>query len=76
MRASILSIIILATMVAYAGPAHAYLDPFTGSAILQLTLGAIAGLMVAAKLYWTKIKQFFLRLSVKDPGGDGNQEPK
>ena len=76
MRASVISIIVLVTMMAYAGPALAYLDPFTGSALLQLTLGAIAGLMVAAKLYWMKIKQFWMRLSVKDPGGDGDRGPK
>lgn len=76
MRASVLSIIVFAAMVAYAGPALAYLDPFTGSAILQLTLGALVGLSVAAKLYWMKIKDFFLRLSAKEPGGDGDRPPK
>ena len=73
MPASVLSIIVLATMTIYATPALAYLDPFTGSVLLQLTLGAIAGVTVAAKLYWMKIKQFFLRLSVKGPGGDGGR---
>ena len=76
MRASVLSIIVLVTTMAYAGPALAYLDPFTGSALLQLTLGAIAGLMVAAKLYWMKIKQFYWRLLAKDPGGDGGRRLK
>ena len=76
MQAFVLSIIVLVTMMAYAGPALAYLDPFTGSALLQLTLGAIAGLMVAAKLYWIKIKQFWMRLLAKDPGEDGDREPK
>ena len=32
--------------------AHAYLDPGTGSLILQILLGGIAGLVVAIKLYW------------------------
>ena len=76
MRASALSIIVVMTLLASAGPAHAYLDPFTGSAILQLTLGAIAGLLVTAKLYWIKIKQFYLRLSGKTPDIDSNQRPE
>ena len=63
-------------LLACAGPAHAYLDPFTGSALLQITLGAIAGLLVTAKLYWIKIKQFCLRLSGKTPDIDSDQRPE
>ncbi len=35
--------------------AHAYLDPGTGSMILQLVLGGVAGLLLAGKLYWQKL---------------------
>ena len=35
--------------------AHAYLDPGTGSIILQVLLGGIAGLVLAGKLYWHKL---------------------
>jgi hypothetical protein len=42
-----------------ASSAHAYLDPGTGSMILQVLLGGIAGMAVAIKLYWHK----FLALS-------------
>lgn len=34
--------------------AHAYLDPGTGSIILQVLLGGVAGLALAGKLYWAK----------------------
>lgn len=37
------------------GGAHAYLDAGTGSMILQVLLGGIAGLMVVGKLYWHKL---------------------
>ena len=36
-------------------PAHAYIDPNSGSLILQVVLGGVAGLAVIAKLYWHKI---------------------
>jgi hypothetical protein len=36
-------------------PAHAYLDPGTGSIILQILLGGIAGIAVTVKLYWHKL---------------------
>ena len=42
-------------------PAYAYLDPGTGSMILQLLLGGIAGALVVGKLYWQKLKDLFRR---------------
>lgn len=39
--------------------AHAYLDPGTGSMILQLLLGGIAGLAIAGRLYWHKFLSLF-----------------
>jgi hypothetical protein len=35
--------------------AHAYLDAGTGSMILQVILGGIAGLAIAGKLYWHRL---------------------
>ena len=35
--------------------AYAYLDPGTGSMILQVVLGGVAGLVVALRLYWHRI---------------------
>ena len=37
-------------------PAHAYLDPGTGSMILQALIGGVAGALVVGRLYWSKIK--------------------
>ncbi len=36
-------------------PAHAYLDPGTGSIFLQALLGGAAGAAVIARVYWHKI---------------------
>ena len=41
--------------------AHAYLDPGTGSMIIQGIVGVIAGAAVVGRLYWEKIKGFFPR---------------
>ena len=38
-------------------PVYAYLDPGTGSVILNLIIGAIAGLL-SLILYWQKTKTF------------------
>ena len=41
---------------------HAYLDPGTGSIVLQAVLGALVAALVAVKLFWNQIKAFFGRL--------------
>jgi hypothetical protein len=38
--------------------ADAYLDANTGSLLLQLLLGGVAGILVVAKLYWHKLIGF------------------
>lgn len=40
------------------GPAWAYLDPGTGSMMLQVLLGGIAGAMVVGRLYWDRLREF------------------
>ena len=45
--------------------AWAYLDPGSGSLILQIALGALVGFFATLKIYWNKIKAFFLP---KKPG--------
>lgn len=49
----VISVFIIAAWVA---PAHAYLDPGTGSLIIQGIIGAIAAAGVTIRLYWYKIK--------------------
>ncbi len=39
--------------------AFAYLDPGSGSMLLQLVLGGLAGLAVIAKLYWHRLLGLF-----------------
>ena len=41
--------------------AYAYLDPGTGSFILQAIIGFLAAVSAGFLYYWTKIKNFFLK---------------
>ncbi len=41
--------------------AHAYIDPGSGSIIIQAILGAIAAVGTTASIYWSKIKKFFTK---------------
>ena len=38
--------------------AYAYLDPGTGSYIIQLLIGVLFGLLFTIKMFWGKIKMF------------------
>lgn len=42
-------------------PASAYMDPGSGSVYLQLLLGGAAGIAVAVKMFYSKIKSYFSR---------------
>jgi len=51
----IINIFILVT----ANNAHAYIDPGSGSIIIQAILGGIAAVGTTVTIYWSKIKKFF-----------------
>ena len=41
--------------------AYAYLDPGSGSVVIQMLVGALAGVGIALKIYWQKIKEKIVR---------------
>ena len=44
-----------------------YLDPGTGSMIIQAVLGAIAGIAIFMRLFWRRIVSFFKRPRAETP---------
>jgi len=52
--------------------AYAYLDPGSGSIILQAILGFIAASVATASFYWTKFKTFFSNLFKKNKKSERN----
>ena len=46
--------------------AYAYLDPGSGSFILQAIIGFLAALSASFLYYWAKVKNFFLKLFKKN----------
>jgi hypothetical protein len=46
---------IVLACVLYAQPAAAYLDPASGSLIIQAVLAGIAGLLVFLRMFWHRI---------------------
>ncbi|MGP0591327.1 hypothetical protein ACTRXD_02145 [Nitrospira sp. T9] len=56
---SFLAISITLIVFGFESSAQAYLDPGTGSMVLQLLLGGIAGAVVILKLYWRRFVGLF-----------------
>ena len=49
----------LCLLVSAPEPLFAYIDPGTGSMLVQVTIGAIAAGLTLCKLYWKKIAGLF-----------------
>ena len=56
--------------------AYAYLDPGSGSFMFQLLVGAILGGLFTIKIYFKKIKLFFIKLFNKQKKDKNGQNPK
>ena len=63
------AIIIIALSLLSASPSYGYLDPATGSMLLQGLLAIIATIITTLSLYWRKIKNVFSKI-IKKPNGD------
>ncbi len=57
--------------------AHAYIDIGTGSMLLQLLIGGIAGGLVVIKIYWSRLRRATARMihGGKDKAEDRVAEP-
>lgn len=59
-------------------PAHAYIDPGTGSALIQGLIAGIAAIGITVRLYWHRIAEFIRRIRKKndqDPDGKSKHTP-
>ena len=53
----------------------AYIDPGSGSFILQALIATLAGILVAVNIYWQKIKRFLGLSSDDDDEQDQSGNP-
>jgi len=53
------NILLALCLAAMPTAAHAYLDPGTGSMIIQMIIGGIAAGLLTLKFYWHKVTAFF-----------------
>ena len=48
-------------LISYTSPAYAYLDPGTGSILLQGLIAGLAAIISVLSIYWQKVKAFFVK---------------
>jgi hypothetical protein len=58
----ILSFSIVVLLVAWSYDAHAYLDPGTGSYVLQVAIAGIVSALFVLKIFWRRVVGFFSSL--------------
>jgi hypothetical protein len=69
---AVLFVFILANVAWPRSDIEAYIDPGTGSLILQILLAALVGTGFAVKIFWANIKSFFSRLFSKKRDNSDN----
>jgi hypothetical protein len=70
-------IVILAGVVAFLMPicALAYIDPGTGSYVLQLIIAAVVGVSFSIKIFWKKIVRIFRKNKPADEAKSDDPKP-
>ncbi len=61
-------VLAVVVLVAVSRPAFAYLDPGTGSYILQMVLAVVLGGLVAVGVFWRRVWAFVRRLFGRGEG--------
>ena len=69
-----ITFLIMVTVILWAQPAMAYIDPGSGSAIMSVIIGLFVALGIVIKTYWYKLKSFFTSKKI-DQQDDLNQIP-
>lgn len=65
-RLVLLAAITLTLGAAFSTPAYSYVDPGTGSLILQGVIAAVAGAAFALRLYWGPLRALVSRQTTDD----------
>ncbi|NQT35228.1 hypothetical protein HQ587_08560 [bacterium] len=72
MRVSLLAVLIVGMLGCF-NNAFAYLDPGTGSYLVQILIAGLVGAAFSVKIFWQRIKDFF---SGKKPDSDEDEGKK
>jgi hypothetical protein len=66
---------VLGVYIGFTAPAYAYLDPGTGSLLLQGLIATIAAGAATVSIYWGKVRSYFSKKKEPD-GGHSDEQGK
>jgi Na+-transporting methylmalonyl-CoA/oxaloacetate decarboxylase beta subunit len=72
-KKSLVVVCVLGVYVGFTAPAHAYLDPGTGSLLLQGLIASVAAVAATGSIYWGKIRAYFSKKKDPDDGRSDEQ---
>lgn len=72
----LMTVLVVVGLLSLAFPqsAYAYLDPGTGSLIIQVIVAAFLGVAFAAKVYWRNIRTFVANRFSKEAESDQEED--
>ncbi len=70
------TLIVLFLSVVYATPVYAYLDPGSGSYLLQIIIAGLVGGLFTIKTFWFQIKSFFTNIFIFSKKNKTKAAPK
>jgi len=53
--------------------AFSYIDPGSGSYVLQIIIASVLGILTLIKIYWSKLKAFFVSFLIKKPDNESTK---
>ena len=68
------TVVAMLILLALTADAYAYLDPGTGSFILQMLIAGAVGMFSAVIIYWRKLKSLFTRRSDEAPSQENEDD--
>ncbi|MFO7674732.1 MAG: hypothetical protein R6X12_00225 [bacterium] len=74
-KSKVVLVVLFGTLFLFPGQARAYLDPGTGSFIVQMLVGAVLGGLVAIGVFWKRFAAW-LRRAFARGGKDDKPEPR
>ncbi|MBK6735631.1 MAG: hypothetical protein IPG61_16455 [bacterium] len=73
MTARLLALVLITGSLLAPRPAHAYVDPGSGSLVIQGIIAAVVGVGLTLRLYWRRIRRLFTGRSSRDDESDADQ---
>lgn len=74
MTARLLALLLFTGALLAPRPAHAYVDPGSGSLVIQGLIAAVVGVGLTLRLYWRRIRRLFTGRSTDESSRDDESD--